>query len=111
MKHACCSFASCSRTRAIDARRRMAGIEAADAAGEIKKHVAIDVDQTRAFGTFEEDAVLRLGHAAATKRRRSSTSARLRGPGRAVRMRIASRRSSAVTFSTPHHFRSEYGNQ
>ena len=39
----------------------MAGVQTTDTAGEIEKHIAIDVDKTRPFATFEEEAVLRLG--------------------------------------------------
>ena len=45
-----------------DARRPVAGVEAADPAAEVEEHVAVDVDETCPLGALEEEAVPRLGN-------------------------------------------------
>ena len=78
---------------------RVTGIQAADAAAEVEEHIAVDVDETCALGAVEEDAVPRLGNSGGDKAPALLGSARLRGPGSEVRMRIASRVNLA-TLST-----------
>ena len=50
-----------------DARRSVAGIEAANAAAEVEEHIAVDVDETCPLGALEEDAVPRLGNSGRDK--------------------------------------------
>ena len=86
-----------------DARRRMAGIEAPNAAGEVEKDVSIDINETRPFGTLEEDAVLRFGNAC------GDIAPPLVDEGLAAW--AGQGRADSYGRSRQDHFRAAYGNQ
>ena len=89
-----------------DARRSVAGIEAANAAAEVEEHIAVDVDETCALGALEEDAVPRLGNSGGDKTPALLDQSPAPGSGSDVRMRIASPVNLATLSTSPSDFRS-----